>query len=225
MPGTWWAAVAALLVAVAIIVAVVAQHRLRDASATFDTIVSDVQDRGPARPLARRPRGSGAVSGAGSGAGSGGRLGVGSGGRFGAELRPAVGLSEPAPAEFDAADLTTADLIWLCDLLTAHPELAAVAAAVHNGRIDVVADDGPDAVRNWSTALAPICSVVALHKPSPQTGDEDVLKAGRCTVHLRQPELTGRADDEQGTFLLQTLADQRLRRRRPDYQRRGTASS
>jgi hypothetical protein len=197
MPGTWWAAVIVLLVVVAIIVTVVARRRLRDASTTFDTIVADVNDP---------------------------RLGYpahGADERFGAELRPAVGLAYPAPAEFDAADLTTADLIWLCDLLTAHPELAATAAAVHNGRIDVVADDGPNAVRNWSTALAPISSVVALHKPAPHTGDEEVLKAGRCTVHLRQPEPT---HEDQSTFLLQTLTDQRLRRR-PDYRRRGTASS
>jgi len=213
MPGTWWAAAIVLLAVVAILVIVVARRGLRGASTTFDAIVSDVQDRGTSRPAA----GSGRRSGAGSGA----RTGVGSGERFGAELRPAVGLAHPAPADFDAADLTTADLIWLCDLLTAHPELAAVAAAVHNGRIDVVADDGPDAVRNWSTALAPICSVVALHKPSPHTGDEEVLKAGRCTVHLRQHEPT---DQDQSTFLLQTLTDQRLRRR-PDYRRRGTASS
>jgi hypothetical protein len=149
---------------------------------------------------------------------------VGSGDRFGVELRPAVGLGDPASADFEAADLTTADLIWLCDLLTAHPELAAVAAAVHDGRIEVVADDGPDAVRNWSTAFAPICSVVALHKPSPQTGDEEVLKAGRCTVHLRQHELTARPDENRSTFMLQTLTDQRLRRR-PDYGRRDTATS
>jgi hypothetical protein len=197
MPGTWWAAVVVLLVVVAIIVAVMVRRRLRDASTTFDTIVSDVQNRRLGHPAS------------------------GSSERFGMELRPAVGLAYPAPADFDAADLTTADLIWLCDLLTAHPELAAVAAAVHNGRIDVVADDGPDAVRNWSTALAPISSVVALHKPSPHTGDEEVLKAGRCTVHLRQHEPT---DHDQSTFLLQALTDQRLRRR-PDYRRRGTASS
>ncbi|MFC5262552.1 hypothetical protein ACFPJ1_10600 [Kribbella qitaiheensis] len=213
MPGTWWAAVIVLLAVVAIIVTVVVRRGLRDASTTFDTIVWDVQDPRTSRPVA----GSGRRSGAGSSA----RTGAGSGERFGAELRPAVGLAYPAPADFDAADLTTADLIWLCDLLTAHPELAAVAAAVHNGRIDVVADDGPDAVRNWSTALAPICSVVALHKPAPHTGDAEVLKAGRCTVHLRQHELT---DQDQSTFLLQTLTDQRLRRR-PDYHRRGTATS
>ena len=216
MPGTWWAAVIVLLVVVAIIVTVVVRRGLRDASTTFDTIVSDVQGGRTSRPAA----GSGRRSGAGSSA----RTGAVSGERFGAELRPAVGLAYPAPADFDAADLTAADLIWLCDLLTAHPELAAVAAAVHNGRIDVVADDGPDAVRNWSTALAPICSVVALHKPAPHTGDEEVLKAGRCTVHLRQHELTGRPDENQSTFLLQTLTDQRLRRR-PDYRRRGTATS
>jgi hypothetical protein len=220
MPGTWWAAVIVLLVVVAIIVTVVVRRGLRDASTTFDTIVSDVQDRRTPRPAAGSGRRSGARSGARTGVGSG----AGSGERFVAELRPVVGLAYPAPADFDAADLTTADLIWLCDLLTVHPELAAVAAAVHNGRIDVVADDGPDAVRNWSNALAPICSVVALHKPAPHTGDDEVLKAGRCTVHLRQHELTGRPDENQSTFLLQTLTDQRLRRR-PDYRRRGTATS
>jgi len=209
MPGIWWATVIALLAVAAVIVAVVARRGLRDASTTFDTIVSDVQDHRTARPLARSSRRSTAGSGYG----------------VGAELRPAVGLANPAPVDFDAADLNTADLIWLSDLLTAHPELAAVAAAVHNGRIDVVADDGPDAVRNWSTALAPICSVVALHQPSSLTGDEEILKAGRCTVHLRQQKPDERTEDGQSTFLLRTLADQRLHRRRPDYPRRGTASS
>jgi len=75
---------------------------------------------------------------------------------------------------------------WLVSLFSLHPELRAVSATVDKGHIDIIAEAAPGVLRDWIRALDPKVHEEGVYRVHHGWADEDVLKNGHATVHVRR---------------------------------------
>jgi hypothetical protein len=86
-----------------------------------------------------------------------------------------------------AHELFAENLSRVANLFLAHPNLQATSVTIENGRVDIVADGIHGVLKEWTHAIRPDRTDIALWSSSMGLGLEDVLHAGHTTVHVRRP--------------------------------------
>lgn len=97
------------------------------------------------------------------------------------------GMGETARTYAAAADLFAQRMIWLGDLFSHHPHLRAAEAIVRPTSIDLIAIGYNGVEHDWVHALPPLERVGLGYYPTHSgLGEEDVLRVGVCTLHVRK---------------------------------------
>lgn len=90
-----------------------------------------------------------------------------------------------------AHELFAENLAMVANLFVQFPTLQATSVEVRNGHVNIVADGIHGALRDWTHAVCPDRTDVAIFSSQFGVGLEDVLHAGGTTVHVRRPLKTG----------------------------------
>lgn len=97
------------------------------------------------------------------------------------------GMGETARTYAAAADLFAQRMIWLGELFKSHPHLRAAEAIIRPTSVDIVAIGYNGVEHDWVHALPPLERVGLGYYPIQSgLGEEDVLRTGAYTLHVRK---------------------------------------